>query len=84
MWIPGWEQRYNETLGPKVVFALASEYMNFSVPSSAKFVGTYPRDEVFHDVISDSLLVILRLQNYASQIESYYDTVSHLNEKIKP
>lgn len=74
-WVPGAERHYNEGVNPIGLTSLASEYINFSVPSSAKFEEPYPRNAVYHDVVSDSLLAYPKLQNYADNVTGYYATV---------
>lgn len=84
MWFPGYEQRYNEVVDQRVVQALASEYINYSVPSADWYLNPYPGNAVFYDVYSDSLLVIPRLQNYADPTLGYFDRVVYAEQEVKP
>lgn len=82
-WIPGYEQRYNEYVPQNVVHALGYEYEAFSVPEARLHPGIYP-PTVWNDQISDSLLVIPRLQNYADEINQFYNMVIVQDEDKKP
>lgn len=84
MWIPGYERWYNETVPQDKVYALGSEYMDFSVPASAQYQEPFPGSAVWGDQYSDTLYLIPRLQNYADPLQGYFDAVIGMREGEKP
>lgn len=84
MWIPHAERYYSEFVPQNIVRALASEYQDFSLPSAVKYQDPYPSNETNGDVISDTLYIIPRLQNYAGPLAEYYANVVAQREETKP
>lgn len=83
-WFPGAEHYYNEGVPQNIVMALGREYEGYSVPSAHRYEEPYPRSAMWGDAFSDSLLVLPRLQNYATPYQQYYDAIVAQASEQKP
>ncbi len=82
-WIPRAEYYYNERVPQFATVALGMEYEQFSIPEALTHPGVY-KSVTWGDVQSDSLFFLPRMQNYAENIQAYFDRVVAAEEEKQP